>query len=305
MVYQDFCWNCDEVRNLKANGNCTECGSLVINSNNQKSGKLDSQTIKAPTKFTESTIKGLNSANDKQFWVHRIDGLQKDIILERSAMKNRSDFDRLRSDLSIRFTCSPRKSGFHYCDEGTVEIISAHNIRQVSDSVTAEASFIKTMKALNYPFLYFDKEFSNYSKCFNRNETEKHLGRPDFLLCKRGLGTYAVDVSERANIEKYKRKDEFCITISKKDFKEATRFSRTFCMPWWWAIKNVQGENEHTWYMLSLFDFEAFYQSIIDEPEQSEIYLHGEKGKEFMCIPLSKARVLSLSDGDKNLFIQE
>lgn len=305
MVYQDFCWNCDEVRSLKANGNCTECGSKVINSNNQERQKQKTHTSKEPVIFTESTIKSVNSANDKQFWVNRVDGLQKDIILERSAMKSPSDFELLRSDLSIRFTYSRGEFGYYYCDEGSVEIISHHNSRQESDVLSAEASFIKTMKALNYPFLYFDKQFSNYSKCFNRNETEKPLGRPDFLLCKRGLGTYAVDVSERANIEKYKRKDEFCITISKKDFKEAARFSRTFCMPWWWAIKNVQGENEHTWYMLSLFDFEAFYQSIIDEPELSKIYLHSEKGKEFMCIPLNKARVLSLSDGDKNLFIQE
>jgi hypothetical protein len=95
---------------------------------------------------------------------------------------------------------------------------------------------------------------------------------------------------------------ELCITISKADFKMASRFHRTFCLPWWWAVRDNTASNEdHNWFMLSLFDFESFYieQTLIQE-ESDKTFKYIKSG--FINIPLSEARKLNLDAGDTALF---
>lgn len=269
-------------------------------------GKTDNQPNQGESEkkstFLTSTIKNKNSRNEEQYWINKTPGLTTDVILERRSMIDPADFEKLAPGMEVNFQIR-KKGAYYYCEDNSV-VITPDNSNSTSESKNdAEALFIQLLQELNYPFLYFDKEFKNFSNCFDWSKSTKPLGRPDFLLCKKGLGTYAVDVSERTSFKNYSRGNEECITISKKDFKEANRFSRTFNMPWWWAVRNSSESDTGTWYMLSLFDFETFYQSVVDDEKLSKAFKYDKEGSEFLCIPVSKSRVFSMQDGDKNLFI--
>jgi hypothetical protein len=247
-------------------------------------------------KLKNKDMKGID-----QVVITKLPWLNTDIYAKKTALKDPTLFDSLVTGLEVEFSMH-ESNGYFHVDDGSLEIINAASKNSVTNTQNSEEAFIRTLNKLNSPFLYFDKSFANYSNCFKAQLTNKQLGRPDFILCKPGLGTYVVDVSVRNIQSPVKYVGEPCITISKDDFKMASRFHRTFCLPWWWAIRDVTASNEdHNWFMLSLFDFESFYreQSQIQE-ESDEISKFIKPG--FINIPLKKARLLNLDIGDSALF---